>query len=87
MSCDFKALESCFRDTMMSTNQSTVSLWIWTNESGPLCLEEGEAGEAALERLEVVAVGVALPATGLGVVKTLASTANIGLRLHQSNMW
>ena len=23
---------------MISTNQSKVSVWIWTNESGPLCL-------------------------------------------------
>ena len=61
----------------MSTNESPAWLYLF--------LQKGEAGQLALERLEVVAVGVALPAPGLDVVQALAGTANIGLRLHQSS--
>ena len=44
-------------------------------------LQEGEAGQLALERLIVVTVGVTLPTTGLDVVQALVGTANIGPRL------
>ena len=32
------ALESWRSNSMISTNQSTVSGWTWTNERSPLCL-------------------------------------------------
>ena len=39
LSCVFMADENWRSNTMISTNQSTVSLWIWTNERSPPCLE------------------------------------------------
>ena len=41
---------------MISTNQSTVSRWIWTNESAGLCLSEVPSGTAELEGLDVLSI-------------------------------
>ena len=40
LSCVFMAKESWRSNAVISTNQSTVSGWIWTNESAPLCLAD-----------------------------------------------
>ena len=39
---------------MISTNQSTVSRWIWINDSAGLCLSEVTGGTAELEGLDVL---------------------------------
>ena len=51
LNCVFMAYESWRRNMMISTNQSTVSRWIWTNESAPLwwlerfCLTPGSQSD------------------------------------------
>ena len=44
LSCVFMALESWHSNTTISTNQSTVCLYIWTNERSPLCLPAQHEG-------------------------------------------
>ena len=50
-------------------------------------LQEGEAGQLALERLRVVTEGVTVAPSGLYVVQALVGTPYCGLRLHQGNTY